>query len=65
MEIKQNLQKVYTIYGEAFIDFSEIIGILPKSSRDGIPCILLRCGERIYIDDYHLQQLKKKIFEIL
>lgn len=55
------LQKVYTIHGEAIIDLKEIIGVFPKATRDSFPYIMFRCGEKIYFNDYHLQQLKQVI----
>lgn len=56
-----DLQKVITIHGEAFIDLKEIIGIMPNISRDSFSYILLRCGERVYFENYHLNELKKKL----
>lgn len=58
------MKKVHTINGEALIDLNEIIGIMPKTSRDSFPYILLRCGERIYFDDYHLGVLKQELSKL-
>lgn len=58
------MKKVYTLHGEAWIDLNEIIGIMPKVSRDTMPYILLRCGEKIFFDEYHLKKLKEDIAKL-
>lgn len=58
------MKKVYTHHGEAWIDLNEIIGIMPKINRDSLPYILLRCGEKIFFDDYHLNKIKEDIAKL-
>lgn len=61
METPKRLKQVHTINGATLLDLNEIIGIFPKESRDSNPYIILRCGVRIYFEEYHLTQLKTEL----
>jgi len=61
METPKRLKEVITIDGRALLDLNEVIGVFPKASRDGSPYIILRCGFKIFFDEYDLNKLKAEI----
>lgn len=53
----RELTKVYTVKGNAYIDLSQIIAIMPSAQRDSYAYALLISGDKIPFDNYNLQKL--------